>query len=244
MLPRPSLLPNPGRQSLAGRQSLLPSAAVPSAATSKLPVHRRASMLKQSVPKLPGPPPPPTASSRAAVASHTKAKEAVPPVAEEKLTSLLSPPLSQRRAPPPPPAPPPAPPPESPMLMKFEDYPPMETAREGDLLGLSPGDMLSKSSWAATLTAMGPATASPGAMPGAGPAAPRGLRAPQVKVEANMKPRASTLAGSHGLLASPPAAIFSDLTAAPLAQERAAAGRPPQPRFDEPRGREDEMLTI
>ena len=130
------------------------------------------------------------------------------------------------------------------MLMKFEDYPPMETAREGDLLGLSPGDMLSKSSWAATLTAMGPATASPGAMPGAGPAAPRGLRAPQVKVEANMKPRASTLAGSHGLLASPPAAIFSDLTAAPLAQERAAAGRPPQPRFDEPRGREDEMLTI
>ena len=49
---------------------------------------------------------------------------------------------------------------------------------------------------------------------------------------------------SHGLLASPPAAIFSDLTAAPLAQERAAAGRPPQPHFDEPRGREDEMLTI
>ena len=134
------------------------------------------------------------------------------------------------------------PPPESPMLMKFEDFPPTETAREGDLLGLSPGDMLSKSSWAATLTAMGPATASPSAGPV--PAAARGLRAPQVKVEANMKPRASTLAGSHGLLASPPAAIFSDLTAAPLVQERAAAGLPPQPRFDESRGREDEMLAI
>jgi hypothetical protein len=39
----------------------------------------------------------------------------------------------------------------------------VEEAREGDLLGLSPGDMLSKSSWAATLTAMGPATASPSA---------------------------------------------------------------------------------
>jgi hypothetical protein len=189
-----------------------------------------------------------------------QAKAAAPPVAEEKLplASLLSPPLSQRRAPPPPPAPPP----ESPMLMKFEDFPPMETAREGDLLGdilgdmrppmetaregdllgLSPGDMLSKSSWAATLTAMGPATASPSAGPV--PAAARGLRAPQVKVEANMKPRASTLAGSHGLLASPPAAIFSDLTAAPLAQERATAGLPPQPRFDESRGREDEMLAI
>eukprot|EP00900_Chrysochromulina_parva_P027530 jgi/Chrpa1/9410/Chrysochromulina_OHIO_Genome00019899-RA len=70
------------------------------------------------------------------------------------------------------------PPPESPMLMKFEDFPPMETAREGDLLGdilgdmrhpmetaregdllgLSPGDMLSKSS------------------PGAVPAAAAGLR--------------------------------------------------------------------
>ena len=242
LLPRPSLLPNPGRQSLAGRQSLLPSAAVPGAATSKLPVHRRASMLKQTVPKLPGPPPPPTTSSRAAAALQAKA--AAPPVAEEKLplASLLSPPLSQRRAPPPPPAPPP----ESPMLMKFEDFPPMETApetaREGDLLGLSPGDMLSKSSWAATLTAMGPATASPSAGPV--PAAARGLRAPQVKVEANMKPRASTLAGSHGLLASPPAPIFSDLTAAPLAQERATAGLPPQPRFDESRGREDEMLAI
>jgi hypothetical protein len=195
-------------------------------------------MLKQTVPKLPGPPPPPTSSSRAAAALQAKA--AAPPVAEEKLplASLLSPPLSQRRAPPPPPAPPP----ESPMLMKFEDFPPMETAREGDLLGLSPGDMLSKSSWAATLTAMGPATASPSAGPV--PAAARGLRAPQVKVEANMKPRASTLAGSHGLLASTPAPIFSDLTAAPLAQERATAGLPPQPRFDESRGREDEMLAI
>ena len=47
------------------------------------------------------------------------------------------------------------PPPESPMLMKFEDFPPTETAREGDLLGLSPGDMLSKSS--------------PGAVPAAAP---------------------------------------------------------------------------